>query len=198
MNFKLWLEINIFAQKQKSQSKNIGKLLGFAQPLVKFSEGTFATLYQHPKNPSLLIKITAHKSDILNIVKSQKLNSPNVVRVFDWDDGEKIKELPSINSLAIIVEKISGGHLEYITSDFYDLSLGNFELAHEWLDSGGHKIQQKILDRYGKNNEKEHNKLSSLFKTLFQIEKFYGIELSDFQDNIIDDGEKYVIIDMGF
>lgn len=197
MNFKLWLE-SIFDQKQKVQASNISKLLGFSKPLKKFSEGTFATLYQHPTNNNLLIKVTSHKDDIINLVKSQNLNSPNVAQVFDWKTGKKIKEIPELKSYAIIVEKIVGFPIEYLTADFYDLTLGNFEFAQDWLKSGGHKIQQKILEKYNKNNEIEHDKLAQLFGTLFLLQRNYNIDLSDFQDNILDDGEKYIIIDMGY
>lgn len=204
--FKQWLTYNesfaserIFNQRDITQKSNIGELLGFEKPLVKYSQGSIATLYEHPTNKKLLIKVTAHESDILNIIKAQRLKSPNVVKVFSWKNKGLIKELPSLNSLAIIVEKILGDSMVYTTSHFFDLSLnGNFELAADWLDSTVHKLQKAILDHYNKNNTEEHLKLSSLFRTLHELEKFYHIELSDFQDNILDAGDRYVIVDMGF
>ena len=33
---------------------------------------------------------------------------------------------------------------------------------------------------------------------LDKLEKYYRIELSDFQDNILDSGDRYVVVDMGF
>ena len=75
---------------------------------------------------------------------------------------------------------------------------GQFELAADWLDSTLHKKQKLILDNYNKNNFEEHRKLSDLFKTLFKLEKFYRIELSDFEDNIIDSKNDYIVVDMGF
>lgn len=203
--FKKWLKIieateeELFSQRDKTQKSNISKLLGFGKPLTKFAQGSIATLYEHPINKKRLIKVTSHKEDILNIVKAQKLSSPNVVKTFPWKNGEMIKKLPSVNSLAIIVEKILGSSMIYSTGDFFDLSLfGRFELAADWLDSTLHKNQKIVLNNYRKNTPEEHVKLSSLFRTLHNLEKYYGIELSDFQDNILDNGNDYIIIDMGF
>jgi hypothetical protein len=123
----------------------------------------------------------------------------NVIKLFDWENKQKVKEIPNLNSLAIIVEKIDGPSMTYTTSDFYELSLnGRFELASDWIMQGGNKNQQIIMDKYQQNNDQEHYKLYDLFKTLHSLKKFYRIELSDFEDNIIDNGNRYVIIDMGF
>jgi dsDNA-binding SOS-regulon protein len=207
MEFLKWLKLtesqlpseDIFSLRDKTQKSDVSKILGFGKPLVKYSQGSVATLYNHPKNKNLLIKITSHKQDILNIVKAQKLDSPNVVKCFPWENGDILKNVPSLSSLAIIVEKIKGSSMVYNTGEFFDLSLfGRFELAADWLDSTVHKKQTVVLDKHGKNSPEEHLKLSSLFKTLHNLERFYKIELSDFQDNILDDGNRYVIIDMGF
>lgn len=209
ISFKNWFfsevklaDEKIFSQRDKTQKSNVSKMLGFDKPLIKFSQGSIATIYEYPNKKNLLIKVTSHKEDIQNIVRAQRLNSDNVVKVFPWNkEKEVIKSLPSLNSFAIIVEKISGGSMVYSTGDFFDLSLnGEFELAADWLDSTVHKSQKGILDYYNKNNENEHIKLSNLFRTLNKLEKLYRIELSDFQDNIIDDDKKnrYVIVDMGF
>jgi hypothetical protein len=204
VNFKEWVKEkydneDIFSQKEKTQKTDVSKLLGFDKPLKMFSHGTFATLYQHPKDKSKLIKITAHKDDVLNTVMAQKLGSPNVVKVFNWPDKQAIKKLPTLNSLAIIVEKIIGTSISYENNDFYNLSMGgNFELASDWLNSGGDKKQQLILNKYSKNTNMEQDKLSSLFAALFQIEKLYKIDLADFQDNILDAGDRYIIVDLGF
>jgi hypothetical protein len=104
-----------------------------------------------------------------------------------------------LKSYAIIVENIIGKHMIYSTGEFFSLSLdGDFDTAAEWLDYEGKEIQKEIMEKYNKNNMEEHQKLSDLFKTLSKLEKYYKIELSDFQDNIIDDGERYVIVDMGY
>lgn len=202
LNFKKWIENlayeKTFAQRDITQKANVSKLLGIPG-LIKYKQGSFATLYQHPKKQDRLIKITSHKEDIINLVKVQNLKSPNIIKLFDWENKQKVKELPSLNSLAVIVEKVSGPSMNYTTSDFYELSLnGKFELASDWIMYGGNDKQKFIMDRYQSNNDQEHNKLYELFKTLQDLKKFYRIELSDFEDNIIDNGNRYVIIDMGF
>ena len=203
LDFKKWLENlayeKAFAQRDITQKTNVAKLLGINGSLIKYKQGSFATLYQHPKNKNRLIKITSHKEDVLNLVKAQNLNSNNIIKLFGWENKEKIKELPNLNSLAIIVEKIDGPSMIYTTSDFYELSLnGKFELASDWIMQGGHEKQKRIMDRYQMNADQEHYKLYDLFKTLHNLKKFYRIELTDFEDNIIDNGNRYVIIDMGF
>ena len=88
--------------------------------------------------------------------------------------------------------------MAYTTGDFYELSLGGrFELAADWIAYGGNEEQKPVLDRYGLDNDQEHEKLAQLFRTLGEMEK-YRIELSDLEDNIIDAGGRYVIVDMGF
>ena len=99
--FKIWLSLTeknseydkIFDQRDKTKNSNVGKLLGFNTKLNIFSYGSFAVLYDHPTQKDKLIKVTSHESDIKNIVKSQGLNSPNIVKAFPWIDGKMIKQL---------------------------------------------------------------------------------------------------------
>lgn len=218
MFFKEWLNLSeaktdydaMFSNRDKTQKQisNVSKLLGFNKPLVKFNQGSLATLYQHPTNKNLLIKITSHKEDIYNIVKAQRVDSQNVVKTFFWDKArkEEIKNLPDLNSLAIIVEKVNGTPMVYTNNDFLALGLnGSFEKAADWLLGTMLEEQEAILKRYDKlglvkNDVEEHYKLISLFKTLSKLEREYNIELSDFDQNILDTGKggRYVIVDMGF
>lgn len=217
--FKEWLSITendsdyetLFSQGAKTRLENVGKLLGFKKPLVEFSRGSIATIYQHPTDNNLLIKVTSHQDDIKNIVRAQGLNSPNVVRVFPWNDGKMVKNLPTLNSLAIIVEKVGGSPMVYTSSEFFDLSLnGKFDLAGHIIDGNltpydkklyakEIKKQAAILNNRNKNNPLEHGKLTSLFNALNELaSKVYRIEMSDIDQNIMDTGDRYVIIDMGF
>ncbi|NBT57559.1 hypothetical protein EBT16_02130 [bacterium] len=203
ISFRTWLEEiaseKAFGQRDKTQKADVGKLLGFKTNLMRYSQGSFATLYQHPRRKDRLIKITAHREDVQNLVRAQALNSPNIPRLFDWEDGKKTKELPSLNSIAIMVEKIDGHPMEYTTGDFYELSLdGRFGLASDWIATGGTPRQKSIMEKYGLNNDLEHDKLARLMATLRDLKKFYRIDLSDFQDNIMDAGGRYVLVDMGF
>lgn len=197
-SFKEWLEDDVFSQKEKTQKSNISKILGFKKELFKVSEGTFATLYQHPKERNKLIKVTSHKEDVVNLARSQNIKSENIVKLFPWNKKEIIKKLPDLNSYAIIVEKIIGSPMKYSTSEFYDLSLRNFEKAKDWLLAGGNQMQNIILSRHEKNTDEEKEKLANLFGTLYLIKKFYKIDLVDFQDNILETNERYVLIDMGY
>ena len=198
MFFKDWLNLSeaktdydaMFLQRDETQKQvsNFSNTLGFKKPLVKFSQGSLATLYQHPTNKNLLIKITSHKEDVNNIVKAQRVNSPNVVKAFPWDkEGTLIKSLPSLNSLAIIVEKVNGTPMVYTNNDFLALGLnGSFEKAADWLLGTMLKEQEAILNQYNKNNVDEHYKLISLFKTLSKLSgREYRVELSDFDQNIL-------------
>jgi hypothetical protein len=217
--FKEWLSLiendldyeTLFSQRDKTQQADVGKLLGFKKPLVKFDQGSIATIYQHPTDNNLLIKVTSHQEDIENIVRAQGLNSPNVVRVFPWENGKMTKSLPTLNSLAIIVEKVSGRPMVYTSSEFFDLSLnGKFDLAGHIIDGNltpydkklyakEIKKQSAILNNKNKNNPLEHSKLTSLFNALNELAgKVYSIEMSDIDQNIMDTGDRYVIIDMGF
>lgn len=203
LNFKEYLENlayeKAFAQRDKTQQSNVGKSLGFSKNLQLKKQGSFASLYQHPKYKDRLIKITSHKEDIYNLVKAQNLKSRNIVKVFDWDNKQKIKELTHLNSLAIIVENVTGYPMVYTTNDFYELTLGGrFNLASDWILQGGNEKQKSIMEKYDRNEDLEHNKLFELFRTLYQLRKFYKIDLSDFEDNILDANDRYVMIDMGF
>lgn len=205
MSFKTWLEATsvnskfdkFFSQRDLIQKKDVGELLGFKQPLLKINQGSLATIYQHPKNPNWVIKVTSHKEDIQNIHKAQKLNSKNIVKMFG--NPQQVPQNP--NFYWIIVEKVNGSHMVYDTNSFialihgdYDEKLKDASTSVLYTDGG---IREQILTRYGKNSEEELEKLSSLFETLYNLQKI-GIEMSDFSENIMDDGEKYVIIDLGF
>lgn len=124
--------------------------------------------------------------------------SNNVVKLHKWDDGKLAKELPTLKAWALLVEKISGEPIDYSTGHFYKLCYnGNFEFAKDWLMAGGSPEQLNILKLYNLDDDSELYKLAELFGTLHELSK-YGIDLSDFDQNVIDNGSRYVIIDLGF
>jgi len=206
MQFKSWFEATssvnskyekFFSQRDLIQKKDVGNLLGFKKPLIKINQGSLATIYQHPNNPNWVIKVTSHLEDVKNIQKAQRLNSKNVVKLFG--NPQKVPE--NTNFYWMIVEKINGNHMVYDTNSFialihgdHDENIKDASTSILYTDGG---IREKILNRYGKNSEEELEKLSSLFETFYKLQQI-GIEMSDFAENIIDDGEKYVIIDLGF
>ena len=176
---------------------NIGKLLGLAKTLKKFASGSFANLYEYPGRDDILIKVTCHRSDVVNAVKAQRIGSNCIVKLTDWEDGKAYKELPSIKSWALLVEKIVGKPMIYSTGDFYTLCYnGDFDLAKDWCEAGGSDVQKQILKKYS-FGEAELNRLSKLFEALRSLGRL-RIELSDFEDNIMDSGDRYVIVDLGF
>lgn len=205
MKFKKWLESaqvktkydNFFGQRDLIQKQDLGSLLGFKVPLKKIAQGSLATIYEHPKNPNWLIKVTSHVQDIKNIHKAQKLDSENVVKLFG--NPQQVPQNP--NFYWIIVEKVNGSPMVYDTNSFIALIHGDYNEKLKdastsilYTDGG---IRRSILERYGKYSEEELEKLSSLFEALYKLSQI-GIEITDFADNILDDGKKYVIVDLGF
>lgn len=186
------------AKREKTSKTDISKLLGFNEPLKQYARGTFATIYQHPTEENLLIKVTAHKDDIQNSVRAQRLNSPNIVKLYQWPSGKLYQEIPELKTYAIIPQKVVGQPIEYATNALFTIAYnGSYDKAKDWLLAGGSPPQNKMLEKYGKNNDDEKYKLADLFKALHGLERI-GIHLSDLDQNIIDDGTKYVIIDLGF
>lgn len=184
--------------KTDVQKSEIGKLLGLNKPLSKIAEGSFATIYEYPSNDNILIKVTSHEDDIKNTIRAQRLNSNNIVKLFAWPDGKFAKQLPRLKSWALIVENVIGRPMAYSTGHFLKLGYnGNFELAKDWLNAGGSVEQINILKLYNTDNDHEMAKLAELFGTLQELSR-YGIDLSDFDQNIIDQSTRYVIIDLGF
>ena len=88
--------------------------------------------------------------------------------------------------------------MKYRSDHFLELALmGDFDKAADWLDYEPTEKQAKVLDMYNINTPEEHERLSELFRTINELDK-YGIDLMDFEDNIIDNGNHYVIVDLGF
>lgn len=189
---------DIVTHKEKTQKSNIHSLLGFKQPLKLMAQGTFASIFYHPTDPNILIKVTSHKEDVQNTVRAQRANSDNVVKLYPWPDGKLFKPVSSLKSWAMLVERIQGEKMPYSTGHFYKLDLnGNFENAAGWLNAGGTPQQNAILDIYDRNTDLEQSKLADLFNSLHSLRR-YGIDLSDFDENIIDAGDRYVLVDLGF
>lgn len=196
MKLKLIAE-NIFNARERIDKANIGKLLGYNKPLKKIATGTFSNIFLHPTDQSKLIKVTSHKSDVQNTIRAQRLSNNNIVKLYSWEDGQSAKPLQTIKAWALQVEKIDGPPLKYPTDHFLRLGyMGSFEKAADWLKAGGSESQNKILQHY-KADDIEKEKLAELFDALQSLSRI-GIELSDFDQNIIDNGSRYVIIDLGY
>ena len=209
MDFKLWLDSTVataddrksekfFGQRDKIQNSNIGELLGFKKPLIKINQGSLATIYQHPENENQIIKVTSHKDDLMNLFLAQKLNSRNIVKLFTRP--EPVPKMPK--AFWAVEEKVNGEPMVYDTGSFIGLingdrmeSIKGAVKSIVYADTD--RTRSMILDRFDKNNDEEYTKLSDLFETLLNLERM-RISMVDFAQNILDDGDHYVIVDLGF
>jgi hypothetical protein len=150
MDFKSWLEAltafddkqseKFFGQRDKIQKSNMGKLLGFAKPLIKINQGSLATIYQHPDNPDQVIKVTSHKDDLMNLHAAQRLKSRNVVKLFT-----KPELVPKMSKVFwAIEEKINAGPMIYDTGSFISLIHGDH---YESLKRAADNINYADTDR---------------------------------------------------
>lgn len=197
MRFKIWLENLVqqsekaFTAKKKIQKSDIASELGFNQPLQKYAEGSFSTLYQHPTQQNVLIKVTSHESDARRAWKAQSLESLSIVHLLDKPIQKIIN---GVKCWILLVEKVTGKSIHYSNVDIlrlYDLFKKYENYIFDYPES------LKILKLYNSNNEEEHEKLITLFETMKKLEEI-NIHLVDLTDNIIDNGQRYVIIDLGF
>lgn len=204
MNFKTWFNesINVLADKVFSQREKNAKLphdkilnaLGISStvPLKQINRGSLATIYQHPLDPKKIIKVTSDLNDAQNLVKAQKINSPNIVKIYQ---NSKINN----KAVALIADYIQGNSMPYNTNAMLSLINGDnlddaATASREIFNPDA--TRENVLNRLGLNTMEEKKKLSQLFKTLAQLERI-GIDVFDFTDNVLDDGKKYVMIDLG-
>lgn len=204
-SFKQWLEVSldqkadaVFGRRDKNLRINFNSILsGLGLPTIDgkpqiIKKGSLAIVYQHPHDPRKIIKLTGDMDDARNLWKAQKLNSPNIVKVYA---AKKLKG----NSAVLVADKIDGKPMPYASNIFLALIHGDFfddatEASQKILNPRGKRMQ--ILQWMGKDDHQEYRKLSELFATLGRLEKI-GIDMFDFTDNIIDNGPHYVIIDLG-
>jgi len=204
MRFKKWIEaVDVLAQKasntfvkQKWNTDSILNALGLSPVKLKtINTGSFATVYQHPTDPSKVIKVTSDKADGRRLVKAQQLHSPNVVRI------HQSTQLPN-GSWVLIADFVAGPSMPYTSNTLAALINGKTMMddpaaaARKIVQIGASPFREQILAKMGRDNNIERQKLAELFITLSRLEKL-GIDMFDFTDNIIDVGKYYVIIDMG-
>lgn len=154
----------------------------------KLGSGTYATVYDAGK---YAIKITTDFNDFKNIIRAKKLNNPNIINVYKTS---KIGRY-----YILLVDKIDGKNADYSTSEWHALIYGDSSIE-ELKDASKNIFKQegiraKIL-KYHRKGPEELQKLSELFKAIYMLFNI-GIELDDFSDNIMDNGSKYIIIDLG-
>jgi hypothetical protein len=203
LTFKKWLESSMLDQKasqtfvkQNWDQNAILYALGL-QPtkLNKVNTGSFATVYQYPNDPHKVIKVTSDKADAHRLINAQKLNSPNIVKIY------KSAQLPN-GSMILVSDFINGASMPYTSNTISALITGKnmmdsaINASRKILQPGTSPFRDRILQKFGHDNAHERQKLSELFMTLARLERM-GIDINDFTDNVIDNGQHYVIIDMG-
>lgn len=204
MEFKLWFESletmsdRVFSRRESNLKISPNKILqaigiNSKKPLQIIGKGSLATVYKHPVDPTKVIKVTGDAKDYKNLINATKRNIADVPRVYN---SAKL----SNNTFILILDYISGQIIPYSTSALHALIQGeNIDDLNEAIKNifdESDNERNRILDAYSRNDHKERVKLSRLFRTLFNLERI-GIELFDYSENIIDDGNRYVIIDMG-
>jgi hypothetical protein len=188
----------VFGQRAKNAKMDHVKIitaLGIKtndRQLQQINQGSLATVYQHPEDPTKVIKVTADAQDAKNLVKAQRLGSPNIVKIYN---SAKI----SPRATALVADFVKGDSMPYNTNALLGLINGDdFEEARQAVRGilRPDRTRRKILTQLGMDSDEERMKLSRLFQTLAGLEKL-GIDMYDFTDNILDAGSDYVIIDMG-
>ena len=204
MEFKLWFESletisnKLFSRRETNLKISPNKILqavgiNSKKPLQIIGKGSLATVYKHPVDPTKVIKVTGDAKDYKNLITATKRNIPDIPKVYN---SAKL----SNNTFVLVLDYISGTIIPYSTPALHALIQGeNFDDLNEAIKNifdESDNERNKILDNYSRNNHNERVKLSRLFKTLFNLERI-GIELFDYSENIIDNGNRYVVIDMG-
>ncbi|CAK0749736.1 hypothetical protein CCP1ISM_3470003 [Azospirillaceae bacterium] len=156
--------------------------------------GTMAKAY---KVGDKVIKVTRDNKDVINTVKAQRIKSPNIVKI------HRLSKDGLSSGTAMLVDYIPGKLAPFSTGEWHAMIQGDVgmdelrEAANKIVsDTNPKGIRTKILSKHGLNDVKERNKLREVFKTLSSLQSI-NINVDDLGDNIIDDGNKYVIIDLG-
>lgn len=173
----------------------LGKSLGVdLSKLDLIGSGTMAKAY---KVGDKVVKVTRDNRDVINTVKAQRIKSPNVVKI------HRLSKDGISSGTAMLVDYIPGKLAPFSTGEWHALIQG--DMGMDELRDAAQKIESdinpkgirtKVLTKHGLNNKNDRAKLKEIFKTLSSLQSI-NINIDDLGDNIIDDGNKYVIIDLG-
>lgn len=161
--------------------------------LTKVGSGTFAHFYDVGNGKG--IKVTSDSNDVNALIKSQALKLRNIPKVYGHTkDGVK-------HGYAVLIDYVKGDHMPYSTSELHGLIQGkNFSelsTAKIAILRSGDPIRDKVLKNHNRDTKEERSKLSSLFHTIDRLQNMVDIEIDDYDQNIIDNGKDYVIVDLG-
>jgi hypothetical protein len=162
---------------------------------TKIGEGSTALVYDNPHNPKQVIKITADINDALNFHRliQTGFDHPCVVKCYDIQKvGEK--------AYALLLDKIDGEVFTYSNYFTHLIQGDSFEDPSEAANSiiqGLDRTRSQVFDMVGiRDTPQERQKLAAIFDGLAKLEEI-GIDVFDVEENIIDTGDRYVLIDIG-
>lgn len=159
--------------------------------MEEIGHGTMATVY---KVGDKALKITRDNKDVIHTVKAQRIKSNNVVKI------HRLSKDGLSSGTAMLLDFVDGPLVPFSTGEWHALIQGSGmdELSDAiklvLTDTKG--IRNKILTDHGLNDNKSRSKISEMFKTLRALQSM-NINIDDLGDNIIDAGDRYVLIDLG-
>lgn len=183
------------AEAEIDDPVKLGKSLGIdLSNMDPIGSGTMAKAY---KVGDKVVKVTRDNKDVINTVKAQRLKSPNIVKI------HRLSKDGLSSGTAMLVDYIAGDLAPFSTGEWHALIQGDIGMdelrdaaSKIESDTNPKSIRTKILNKHSLNNARERSKLKEVFKTLSAL-KAININVDDLGDNIIDNGERYIIIDLG-
>lgn len=158
------------------------------------NQGSFANIYSTDADDKI-VKITSDISDFRNLSIANRI-IPNHVPKIHKSTTKGIGK----NNVAMLIDYIEGKNFPLITNEMLKILQGDgftadYEAARIRVLRPKGQIA-KILECHNLMDKQDRIKIANLIKALSILDKS-GIEMIDFDENIIDNGEKYVIIDLG-
>ncbi len=159
--------------------------------MQEIGHGTMATVY---KVGDKALKITRDNKDVINTVKAQRIKSNNVVKI------HRLSKDGLSSGTAMLLDFINGQLAPFSTGEWHALIQGSgmdeLSDAIKLILTDNKGIRNKILTDHGLNDSKSRSKISEMFKTLRALQSI-NVSIDDLGDNIIDAGDRYVLIDLG-
>ena len=195
MKLSIINESLLAAEAEITDPIKLGKSLGVnLSNLDMIGSGTMAKAY---KVGDKVVKVTRDNKDVISTVRAQRIKSPNVVKI------HKLSKDGISSGTAMLVDYVPGKLAPFSTGEWHaliqgDVGMDELKDAVSKIESdiNPKSIRTRILTKHGLNDKKERSKLKDIFKTLSSLQSI-NINIDDLGDNIIDDGSKYVIIDLG-
>jgi hypothetical protein len=192
MKLALINESLLAAEAEITDIDKLQKSLGIdLSGIEEIGSGTMATVY---KIGNKVLKVTRDNKDVINTVKAQRIKSNNVVKIY------KLSREGLSNGTAMVLDFVDGQLAPFSTGEWHALIQGSgmdeLSDAVKLMLTDNKGIRNKILTDHGLNDNKSRAKISELFKTLRMLQSI-NVNIDDLGDNIIDTGDRYVLIDLG-